>query len=71
MELNQVGKLSAKDACQLALWAFNAGAEGPCLKLGKPSGDKNISNFSRHFDVSVGVDLSDSSLYSMEAPPVL
>ena len=44
VELNQVGKLSAKDACPIAFWAVNAGAEGPCKQLGKAPGDKNTGN---------------------------
>ena len=68
VELKQVGKLSAKDACQLAFWAVNAGAEGPCKQLGKAPGDKNTGNYSSHFDRAAATPVSDPSLMFIDVP---
>ena len=68
VSLKQLGKLSAVDACQLAWWAANAGAEGLCAQLGKAPGDKATGHYSRHFDTVAGVDVRDPCLYTADVP---
>ena len=50
VELKVRSKISARDACILAWWAANAGAEGPVSKLGLPPDLPECGHYSRKFD---------------------
>ena len=67
IQLKQLGKLSAKQACVLSFWAAKAGACGFVSQLAYRPDDPATGHYSRHWDRVTGTSPDDKVVRAMHA----